>query len=273
MKATVSFIVALCIHNADMQSKHQQFIASLFYSNEYFQCIAEARRYNLLYGEDMDYTVALCYVKGNQLLQASSVLHNKPNKQFHDYLLLSTIYSSMHQYSHALHTLSLCDSKSDLSSQMLLYKNVLAVHVAMNNWYAALNFYTQHSDALKELQGMYQLLNKAKHDTINPYTASFFALVPGAGHVYVRRYTDGLISLLTIGVLAGATFYSYTKGNVPLMYTFGVLTALGYAGNIYSAYNSALYQQQLINSNYRTQLYNEYLRYNPEIFLPQWMKQ
>ncbi len=255
-------------------SAQQNYIAMLYAQKEYYQCISELRRYSMMSGADMDYSIAYCYYKGNRLNEAATVLHNKPDKGMQHYLLLAHIYSLLHQYDNALHTLSMCDSNREPQQQMLVYKNVLAVHVAHYDWEKALAFYTLHSDVLKPIQDMFALLNSAKRDAKNPYLAAgLSAIFPGAGHCYAHHYSDGLISIVTVAVLAAATYISYAKGNKGLMYTFGSLAAIGYGGNVYSAYTSALHYNELLNSNYRTKIYNEYLDYKPEQFLPQWMKQ
>ena len=109
-------------------------------------------------------------------------------------------------------------------------------------------------------------------EKINPYVAATLsAIIPGSGHCYARHRADGLISFITIAVLSAATYFAYSQGSIALTCTLGTLTAIGYAGNVYSAYNSAIHTQETMNNNYRTEL-NRYLEYNPEQFLPQWMK-
>lgn len=266
-------IISVLIYEPGIASQ-EHYIATLIAQREYYQCIAELRRYSMMSGVDVDYSIAYCYYKGNRLNEALAVLRNKPTKDIQHYLLLAHIYSSLQQYDNALHTLSMCDSTGDPQQQLLVYKNVLAVHVAHYDWDNALAFYTSHSDVLKPMQEMFAVLNSAKRDAKNPYLAAgLSAIFPGAGHFYAHHYSDGLISIVTVAVLAGATYISYTKGNKGLMYTFGALTTIGYGGNVYSAYTSTLHYNELMNSNYRTKIYNEYLDYKPEQFLPQWMKQ
>jgi len=266
----VPLIITLVFHNTPSQ---QQFIAKLYKQQEYYQCIAELRRYTLMTGADTDYSIAYCYYKGNRLTEAQSLLHNKPNKDIRHLLLLSNIYTALQQYTSALQTLYMCDSGRDPSLQLILYKNILAVHVAHYDWDSALSFYTSHSDALHQIRDVFAVLNKAKQETKNPYAAAVLsAILPGAGHMYARHYADGIISFVTVAVLAGATYFSYAKGNTGLFYTCGALTAIGYAGNVYSAYTSTLHSNDLMNSYYRTKINNEFLQYSLEIFLPEWMK-
>lgn len=266
----VPLIIMLVFHNTDSQ---QQFIAALYNKQEYYQCIAELRRFSMATGADMDYSIAYCYYKGSRIAEAQSVLHNKPNKDTRYLLLLANIYTALQHYTNALQTLYMCDSNRDPSLQLLLYKNILAVHVAHNDWDSALTFYTSHSDVLHQMRDIFTVLNKAKQETKNPYaSAALSAILPGAGHLYARHYTDGIISFVTVAVLVGATCFAYTKGNTGLLYTCGALTAIGYAGNVYSAYVSTLHSNELVNSYYRTKINNEFLYYSLEIFLPEWMK-
>ncbi|MCX8123652.1 MAG: hypothetical protein N3F66_05745 [Spirochaetes bacterium] len=269
----VPLIMALLFQTV-AQTPLQKYIAQLYKNNEYYQCIAELRRYSMMAGQDMDYSIAYCYYKGNRLAEAAHILHKSPNKQTRHYLLLAHIYTSLQQYNDALQMLALCDSFGHPPQQMLVYKNMLAVHVARYDWDAALSFYTSHSDELKEMQEMFTVLNNAKRDAKSPYLAAgLSAILPGTGHCYAQHCSDGLISFVTVAVLAGATYISHAKGNDALMYTFGALAVIGYGGNVYSAYTSALHYNELLYSNYRTKIYNEFLQYNPEQFLPQWMTQ
>lgn len=253
--------------------KQQQLISTLYYTADYYQCIAESRRYSMLTDDNMDYTIALCYCKGNQLATAVAILQKKEKKECCDYLLLSKVYTSMQHYHDALHALSLCDiSAQDKSLQLLYYQNILAVYINHYDWDNALNVYTEHSDRLQQMHQVYTILNAAQKEKINPYiAATLSAIIPGSGHCYARHRADGLISFITIAVLSAATYFAYSQGSIALTCTLGTLTAIGYAGNVYSAYNSAIHTQETMNNNYRTEL-NRYLEYNPEQFLPQWMK-
>ncbi|HOJ28996.1 MAG TPA: hypothetical protein PL059_07965 [Spirochaetota bacterium] len=267
----VPLIITLLFNDT---GSHQNFIAALYSQQEYYQCIAELRRYSLATGADMDYSIAFCYYKGKRFSEALTVLKSKPDKDSKHYLLLANIYTALQQYTDALQTLYMCDSNRDNQMQLLLYKNILTVHVAHYDWDNALAFYNSHSDTLKDMRDIFSLLNKAKQEAKNPYMAAVLsAMVPGSGHVYAHHYTDGIISFVTVAALAGATYLSYAKGNGGLMYTFGTLTTIGYAGNVYSAYTSTLYSNETMNSNYRTHIQNQFLQYSLEIFLPEWMKQ
>jgi len=253
--------------------KQQQLISTLYYTANYYQCIAESRRYSMLTDDNMDYTIALCYCKGNQLATAVAILQKKEKKEYCDYLLLSKVYTSLQHYQDALQALSLCDtSAQDKPLQMLYYQNILAVYINRYDWDNALNVYTEHSDRLQQMHQIYTILNAAQKEKINPYVAvTLSAIIPGSGHCYARHHADGLISFITVAVLSAATYIAYLNGSFALTCTLGTLTAIGYAGNVYSAYNSAIHTQETMNNNYRTEL-NRYLEYNPEQFLPQWMK-
>ncbi len=267
----VPLILTLLFHDTGSQ---QKFIASLYNQQDYYQCIAELRRYSMATGADMDYSIAYCYYQGHRYDQALTVLKGKPGKDARHYVLLANIYTALQHYTDALQMLYMCDSNRDSGLQLYLYRNILAVHVAHYDWDNALAFYNSHCDALHQIRDIFVLLNKAKKEAKNPYAAmALSAIMPGAGHVYAHHYTDGIISLVTVAVLAGATYLSYAKGRTGLIYTFGTLTAIGYAGNVYSAYTSTLHSNEAGNSNYRTQIQNRFLQYSLEIFLPEWMKQ
>jgi len=74
----------------------------------------------------------------------------------------------------------------------------------------------------------------------SPTAAGIMAgILPGAGHVYCNRYRDGVVAFLLNGLFIWAAAESFEKDQDVLGGVLSFLEAGWYAGNIYSAVNSA----------------------------------
>ena len=73
-----------------------------------------------------------------------------------------------------------------------------------------------------------------------PWTAvGLSALLPGAGQFYAGRKADGILSLASVVLAAGASALCFMNGYADLGWTFGFFTGLFYTGTLYGAWNSA----------------------------------
>ena len=65
------------------------------------------------------------------------------------------------------------------------------------------------------------------------------ACLPGAGHLYCKRYRDGCVAFVLNAAFAGASFESFDKG----IYVAGGITSsvalIFYSGTVYGAVNAA----------------------------------
>lgn len=83
---------------------------------------------------------------------------------------------------------------------------------------------------------------------------SLAALTPGLGHVYVSRYKDAVVAFLLNGAFIWAAAESFHQDHEVLG---GILTFLEvgwYAGNIYSAVNSAHKHNRKVRNDFRNSL-------------------
>lgn len=71
--------------------------------------------------------------------------------------------------------------------------------------------------------------------------AALSSVVPGSGKFYTRDWKDGIIGLLTVGVMGFQAYRGFEKKGVESVYgwVFGSLAAGFYIGNIYGAAKSA----------------------------------
>jgi tol-pal system protein YbgF len=88
----------------------------------------------------------------------------------------------------------------------------------------------------------------------SPTTAGIMAIFPGLGHVYTKRYKDGMVALLLNGLTIWAAVEAFDQD---LDVLGGLLTALEvgwYSGNIYSAVNSAHKYNRKVRDDFRRNL-------------------
>lgn len=88
----------------------------------------------------------------------------------------------------------------------------------------------------------------------DPTTAGVLAVIPGLGHVYCNRYKDGLVALLLNGLTIWAAIEAFDED---VEVVGGILIFLGvgfYAGNIYSAVNSAHKYNRKARNDFRQTL-------------------
>jgi tol-pal system protein YbgF len=85
----------------------------------------------------------------------------------------------------------------------------------------------------------------------SPTTAGIMAIIPGLGHVYTKRYKDGMVAFLLNGLTIWAAVEAFDED---LDVLGGLLTALEvgwYSGNIYSAVNSAHKYNRKVRDDFR----------------------
>lgn len=73
----------------------------------------------------------------------------------------------------------------------------------------------------------------------NPTLAGTLAVVPGAGHLYSRRYRDAFIAFALTGLTAWSAWEAFDNDQPALGTLLGVVSLNFYVGNIYSAVSAA----------------------------------
>lgn len=76
-------------------------------------------------------------------------------------------------------------------------------------------------------------------DQKNPTVAGLLSVIPGLGQAYCGRYRDALVALVVNGLFIAGTVEAFDNDLEALGVGLGLLGAGFYAGNIYSAVNSA----------------------------------
>jgi tetratricopeptide (TPR) repeat protein len=117
------------------------------------------------------------------------------------------------------------------------------IYIETENWGKARASFQKISEGNRD-QYMLKRLSAELEKTAsipkkNPGLAGTLAIIPGAGHLYCERYRDALIAFL---LNAGLIYAAYESFDEELYALGGIISfvELGfYAGNIYSAVNSA----------------------------------
>ncbi len=88
----------------------------------------------------------------------------------------------------------------------------------------------------------------------NPQTAGVLAILPGLGHLYCERPKDALVAFLLNGVTIWAAVEAFDE-DLQVLGGILILLEVGfYAGNIYSAVNSAHKFNRKVRNDFRRSL-------------------
>lgn len=127
---------------------------------------------------------------------------------------------------------------------------------------AASSFDTSHSHYLQSeqaaLQSMYE--ERIRLSRKSPWlAASMSALVPGAGKIYAGNLSEGIMSFVITGAMAGLTAEHWVKEGIDdwRTITFASLTGLFYVSNIFGSYFSVqILQDHVLQQQTQAILYH-----------------
>jgi TolA-binding protein len=260
LKVLVSALVLLlstpmahCVHGqttfvvkADDQF---QFAESYFEKEEYYRAVGEYERFIYFFPQDPRVALAR-YLKGERFTQAVQAFdtviekHGDTDLATQSYFKMSESYVKLKQFGKALTALeSLIKQCPDLDVKDRAYYKQGWIYLEMDEWEKAQASFDKISSKNRDTYRLKQLsedINKQKSLKIkNPATAGSLAVIPGAGHLYCERYRDALIAFLLNGAMMYAAYEAFDHDNEGLggLITFFEIGL--YAGNIYSAVNSA----------------------------------
>jgi tetratricopeptide (TPR) repeat protein len=266
LKVLVSALVLLlstpmahCVHGqttivikADDQF---QFAERYFEKEEYYRAVGEYERFIYFFPQDprvalARYKIGLSYLKGERFTQAVQSFHALIEKHgdtelaMNAYFNLSEAYIMLKQFGNALAALEgLIKQCSDLDVKDRAYYKQGWIYLEMDEWENAQASFDKISPKNRDTYRLKQLsedISKREFLEIkNPATAGWLAVMPGAGHLYCERYRDALIAFLLNGAMMYAAYEAFDHDNEGLggLITFFEIGL--YAGNIYSAVNSA----------------------------------
>jgi len=117
---------------------------------------------------------------------------------------------------------------------------------------AALTYTMQWEDSYRAVAASSALSASLKHDLLtdisqpishhdkSPYIGGILALIPGLGHIYAGRLTDGVRSFIINGSFATLTIYSILQKGYIFAGLFGTIETVLYSANIYGGVNAVL---------------------------------
>ena len=262
----------------------KKFILELYKNKRYFDCIAETQRLlnykdKSLNNENLKYFINTCYYSAEQYKTVISNLGTidtgniKNTKKPENLFLLSHSYHKIGYYNSSMNILNGINySDIDESSRKNLFAN--KAEILINNY--------EYNDIFLEIAKAEKYVNRINHSMtlqdlkkdLQRYneiglrskwlSASISAVIPGAGQVYSGKIMDGILSFTAVAGSAFGTYYFYNKKEKPLALTFAFFTCLFYGGNVYGAWNSALYTNSRLNRQFANELIKKYdLNYNP----------
>ncbi len=232
-----------------------QFAERYFEKGEYYRAIGEYERFIHFFPQDprvalAHYRIGLSYLKGEQFTQAVQSFHALIEKHgdadlaTQAYFNLSEAYIALKQFGNALAALdSLIRQCSDTDVKDRAYYKQGWIYLEMDEWEKAQASFNKISPKNRDTYRLKQLsedISKREFLKIkNPATAGSLAVIPGAGHLYCKRYRDALVAFLLNGAMIYAAYEAFDHDNEGLggLITFFEIGL--YAGNIYSAVNSA----------------------------------
>jgi tetratricopeptide (TPR) repeat protein len=232
-----------------------QFAESYFRNGEYYRAIGEYHRFIHFFPNDKRvpsamYKVAESYFKGERFKQAiqafESVIDKYPGSDLaiQSYLMIGECHARSGHPEAALIALdNLLRLTQDTDVKDAIHYRQGWIYLEMNQWEKARVSFNKISAENRNTYRLKQLsedLDKKKSlKTKNPKTAGALAIIPGAGHLYCKRYQDAFIAFLLNGVTIWAAVEAFDDDNEGLGVLLTVFGVGLYSGNIYSAVNCA----------------------------------
>ncbi|MDY6951891.1 MAG: tetratricopeptide repeat protein [Thermodesulfobacteriota bacterium] len=231
------------------------FAEAYFHRGEYYRAIGEYKRFIHFFPKEprvasARYKIGLAYVEGQRFKEAIEALgrvileYPATELSFKSYLKIAACHVKLGEPDEALGTLDtlLKVSQDQDMRDEALYQGGW-IFLARDEWEKARAAFDGISPKNRDqyrLKELSQEINKKESiKAKNPTTAGLLAVMPGAGHLYLRRYRDALVSFFLNGAMIFAAVEAFDNDNEALG---GLLTffEIGlYSGNIYSAVNSA----------------------------------
>ncbi len=246
-----------------MEPTDAGFIVHLYRTGEYQSVILEINRY-LYYNPDSRFTpyarylLGLSYAKAGRMRRALTVLEEL-RKQF-DKNVIRSGYSGLYSEAYVqemniyfrekdrqnfwtwYHGIDSMVEKPPEELMMYIESMGGALFIYNLEWEKALDL-LKSSEHLGDIDTAYietslETLDAGKRKSV--LLGGLFSVVPGVGHFYAGRRSDGLRSLLINGTFIALTVVSIVAGaGVPAV-LFGVVEAVLYVSNIYGGINAVM---------------------------------
>lgn len=237
------------------KDRQYRFAQALFKEERFIRAAAEFERFVSFFPEDprvpeASYRAAEAYFKADQYQEAAIVCKTIIEKNPYAastakiYLLFGRCQVKLNDFNQALvtlHNLLSIYQEPAIQDEARYLGAWIFIETAQwpeaRTWLEAItpqNRERYHIEALTTELSTTDIISY-KHSRL----AGFFAVLPGAGHLYTGRYQDALVSFLLNTLTIWASYEAFDDDQPALGGLLGLVALNFYAGNIYSAVNSA----------------------------------
>ena len=210
---------------SSVKDRQYRFAQALFTEGRYVRAAAEFERFVSFFPKDprvpeAHYRAAEAYYKAEQLQEAAAVcktiIENNPYaaSTAKVYILLSRSQAKLNDFNQALVTLHnlLSIYQEPAIRDEARYLGAW-IFIGSAQWPKARNWLKEISPQNREQYDIEMLTTElSTTDMIpqkNPRLAGFFAVLPGAGHLYTGRYQDALVSFLLNTLTIWASYEAF----------------------------------------------------------------
>ena len=244
---------SLCISDYYSPENIFRFAEYLYENGNYLRAVGEYQRYLFSNSENMSsdtllFRIGLCYQLGGDTKKAieyyEMIIRDFPKSYFSEkakYQIAYT-YFEMGKYKESVHYIEDNIESLSLTETHLKMNRLLGVNcLYQRKWETAHNHFEEllsnPDDSLTAKLNKFAI--KGEH---LPYKSKIFAglmsaTIPGTGKIYANRLTDGLYSLIIIGLTGWQAYNGFHKDGVRSTkgWIYGTLGSIFYLGNIYGS--------------------------------------
>lgn len=232
-----------------------RFAEYLYQKEDYLRAASEFQRY--LFCSDsipsnrdyIYYKIGLCYQLGKDFQKSidyfQKVIDYIPPSAYLDNSYYQIAYSNFllgkYEESISLSNISFSLLKSDVKKsklQQLIGLN----YIYQKQWRKTLDYFSSLKENVKKDTLSVSLIHFAKQGEQLPRKSKFLAgfmsaIIPGTGKMYCHRTTDGLTSLLVLGLTSWQAYEGFHKDGINSVkgWIYGTISAFFYFGNIYGS--------------------------------------
>ena len=256
--------------NADTQF---QFAEHYFRNQEYYRAISEYERFIYFFSKDdrhaqAMYQIGLAYLKGEKYREAVDTFNNLiiqfPLTDFKNKSLfkISECFDQLNNCARAVEYLNnILSSTDNVDVLDEAYYRRGWLYLKMRRFEKAeesFGLISEKNRTKYKLKTLSSELNKKNSlETKNPTIAGILAFLPGAGHLYCKRYRDAAVAFLLNSAMIFAAYESFDSdlnvlGGLITFFELGL-----YSGNIYSAVNCAHKFNQKAHNRFFERLYKK----------------
>ena len=245
-----------------------RFAEYLYQEGDYLRAAGEFQRYLLLAGTSADtdstlFRIGTCYRLGRDpqrgLTYFQRIVNENPQSSFIDQASYHIAYSyfEMKQYDQSIRYIEkYCSQSPECQAQLT---NLLVVnHLYLKKWEKAHTISLLSVDHNHDfLDSLTLSLNRLALEGIQlPYkntikAALMSSLIPGTGKMYAHRFSDGLYSLVIVGLTGWQAYQGFNKDRSRSTrgWIYGTLCGGFYVGNVYGSIVAArIYNEKLENN-------------------------